>query len=72
MSKAISKTTHELTIQLRNIFDDDEYVEGILIYVSNATDRRKLLNFILYGDDVDIETVTVYALNLHDARISKS
>ena len=63
-----SITTQNLISELRNIFDDDEFVRGILTFADNEEDRTTLLKFIQAGDDVDIETVCVMAVELSNAR----
>ena len=61
-------TTEKLVQHLRQLFDDDEFVMGMLVYVSGLEDCRKLLDFIEKDEDVDVETVTVLALDLYDSR----
>lgn len=68
MSETASKVTKQLELKLRELFDDDEFVEGILIYAYDERDRKTILDFINSGDDVSVETVTVLALNLCDQR----
>ena len=60
--------TKRLTTELRKLFDDDEFVVGILSCADNVEDRKAVLEFILAEDDVSVETVTVLALDLNDAR----
>ena len=64
--------TKRLTTELRKLFDDDEFVVGILSCADNAEDRKAVLEFILAEDDVSVETVTVLALDLNDARNAKN
>lgn len=66
MVNKVSKTTINLVEKLRNIFDDHEFVLGILAFVDTESDRKTLLDFINTGKDVDIETVTILALELND------
>ena len=54
----------ELSLALRRIFDDDEFVKGILILAETDDDKRKILDFIKSGDNVNVETVTVQAMNI--------
>lgn len=61
-----SKTTTLLIEELRKIFDDEEFVTGILIYADSEHNRKKLLEFIRKGVNVTVETVTVLALDLND------
>lgn len=59
--------TAELVEELRKIFDDMEFISGILVYVATRDDREELLNFIRYGENVNIKTVTFVALDLYEA-----
>lgn len=63
-----SRTTKELVHSLRNIFDDDEFVNGVLLFAEDEYDRKIILDFIHKGNDVTVETITVMALELNDAR----
>lgn len=66
--KSKETITNKLIRKLRALFDDDEFVSGILIYASHVEDRKTILEFIEHGEDVSVETVTVLALDLDDAR----
>lgn len=61
-----STNTQLLIKKLREISDDPDFINGILVYVDNDADRKKILDFIEAGDDVDVETVTILALDLND------
>lgn len=68
MSKRVSTVEIELRKRLKALFDDWEFINGILVYARDERDRQTLLEFIDAGDDVSVETVTVLALELCDAR----
>lgn len=59
-----SNTSLALIDELRDLFDDDEFVMGVLVYADTESDRRTILDFIRKNDDVTVETVTVLALEL--------
>lgn len=63
-----STITKNLIIKLRELFDDNDFINGILVYADNIEDRKAILDFINEGKDVDVETVTVLALELNDNR----
>ena len=65
---SMDEITTALMEKLRDLFDDEEFIMGVLVYVDNVDDRMKLLEFIDAGDDVSVETVTVRALELNDIR----
>lgn len=58
----------ELVGELRRIFDDDEFVQGILILAETCEDREIVLEFIRTGINVTVETVTVMAMEIDIAR----
>lgn len=58
------KVRTELSLALRQIFDDDEFVKGIQILAETDDDKLKILEFIKAGNNVDVETVTVQAMNI--------
>jgi hypothetical protein len=64
MKSKPSKVTEELIQRLRKIYDDRDFILGILTYADNDTDRQKIIDFIDAGIDVDDETVSVLAIEL--------
>lgn len=68
MNEIYNKTTPLLVEKLKNIFNDREFIIGILTYADNEEDQKTIINFINEDDDVTVETVTVLALNLCDMR----
>lgn len=58
----------ELVKRLRVLFDDREFFLAILSYADTDSDRQAIIDFIDAGDDVDVETVTVMALDLNDLK----
>lgn len=63
-----SYITEKLVSELRKLFDDDEFIAGILVYADAEADQKSILEFIQKGEDVTVETVTVLALELDEAR----
>lgn len=64
----MSKITSEFIRLIRTIWDDDEFVLGMLTFADNDDDRQTIIDFINAGEDVDIETVSVLALELDRRR----
>lgn len=59
----------ELGKELKKIWDDRDFILSVMADVwYSPEDQRVLLDFIRKGDDVDVETITVLALELGDAR----
>lgn len=68
MNKPISDIAIEFVRKLQDIWDDEEFIIGMLTYADNDEDRKTIIEFIDAGIDVDVETVTVLALDLDDKR----
>lgn len=64
----LSYITTQLINELQKLFDDEEFITGILVYADNEDDRETILEFIKKGEDVTVETVTVLALELDSTR----
>lgn len=64
----ISETALEFVQKLEGIWDDREFIIGMLTIAEHDEDKRKIIEFIDAGIDVDAETVTVLALDLDDKR----
>lgn len=58
----------ELIKRLKKIFNDKEFVMGMLVFVYDDKDRQSLIDYIDNGEDVTVESVSVIALNLCDLR----
>lgn len=59
----------KLVNKLRTVYDNDNFILGVLCDVwESPEDQQTVINFIDAGDDVDMETVCVLAMNLGDAR----
>lgn len=68
LEKNLSKVTSALVERVRKIYDNEEFIIGIISSAYDERDRQKLIDFIDAGDDVSLETVAVLAMNLGDAR----
>lgn len=64
----ISDTAIEFASKLRDVWDDREFVIGMLAIATHDDDKRAIIEFIDEGVDVNPETITVLALNLDDKR----
>lgn len=54
--------------RLRDIVVDEESIFGILNYVETTEEQQVLLDFIDEGVDVDVETITVLAIEIDNSR----
>lgn len=66
MKQNVSDITSEFIRLLKQIWDDDDFILGMLTFADNDEDRQTIIEFIKTGEDVDVETVSVLALELND------
>ena len=66
LKKFSKEKKEELITELRNIFDDYEFVLGTLCMLSNDADIDEVLSFIKDNDDIDSSDVTLYAIEIYD------
>ena len=64
----ISEIEIEFASKLAEIWDDREFIIGMLSIVEHNDDMSRIIDFIDAGVDVDVETVIVLALDLADER----
>lgn len=48
----------------------DDYINGIFDFAYHPQDQKALIDFIEAGDDVDLETIAILALELFEHRNS--
>lgn len=68
MSKEIPELGLELCEKVKSVYNDKNFVIGILGVANHVDDRRKLIEFIDAGEGVDISSVTALATNLRRVR----
>lgn len=68
MNDHISDVAIEFVQKLQGIWDDKDFIIGMLSFADNDEDRKTIIEFIDAGVDVDVETVSVLALELNDKR----
>ena len=66
MSK-LTTIEKELVKKLYTIWDDDEFVLGIICDLDDDYERKFVLDFIKTTDDVTPEQIILLALNIKDA-----
>lgn len=64
----MSEITNTLIKKLREIWDHDDFVEGVLAFADNDEDRQAVLDFIAAGEDVTTDTINLCALDLNIKR----
>lgn len=60
-----------LVTALKKVYDDREFIIGVLSRTQHDDDKKKILNFIEVGEEVDDETVMVMAIELNRERKKK-
>ena len=66
--ESITDTAVEFVSKLIDIWDDREFIISMLSIAEHDDDKRTIIEFIDAGIDVDVETVSVLALDLADER----
>ena len=66
--QAAQDTAVEFVSKLIDIWDDREFIISMLSIAEHDDDKRTIIEFIDAGIDVDVETVSVLALDLADER----
>ena len=61
-------TEVEFVDKLIDIWDDREFITSMIAIAEHDDDKRRIIEFIDAGIDVDVETVSVLALDLADER----
>ena len=64
--ESITDTAVEFVNKLIDIWDDREFIISMLSIAEHDDDKRKIIDFIDAG--IDVETVSVLALDLADER----
>lgn len=64
----MSEITTALMKRLREIWDHDDFVDGVLAFADNDEDRQAVLDFIDAGEDVTTDTISLCALDLNIKR----
>ena len=60
----VSEIAIEFVSKLISIFDNKEFITSMIAIAEHDDDKRKIIEFIDAGIDVDVETVAVLALDL--------
>lgn len=66
-----NKLAKELVDELKKYDDDIEFLLGVMLDVDNDEDKRALLDYIKYNDDVDYEQILLNSLYLSQQREKK-
>ena len=64
----ISEIEIEFASKLAEIWDDREFIIGMLSIIEHNDDMRRIIDCTDAGVGVDVETVSVLALDLADER----
>lgn len=63
-----SDVSDKLAKRLVQLYNDRDFVIGVLSYASTDEDRKEVLDFIERNNNVTVETVTVLAIKLYNRR----
>lgn len=65
--RKLTEVEKKLVKKLRDIWNDKEFVIGVLSHLKDDEERGELIEFIDSNDDVTSETVTLLALDISQA-----
>lgn len=60
--KFAKEKEQELTVELRKVFNDDEFVLAILCYLRNDDDIDAVLQLIRQDDNITSSDITIFAM----------
>lgn len=66
--RKLTEVEKELVKKLRDIWNDKEFVIGVLSHLKDDEERGELIEFIDSNDNVTSEVVTLLALDISQAR----
>lgn len=66
--RKLTEVEKELVKKLRDIWNDKEFVIGVLSHLKDDQERSELIEFIGSNDDVTSEAVTLLAMDISQAR----
>ena len=64
----LTKTEKQLIQVLRDIWDDKEFVLGVVTDLETDEERQAVLDFIKSNDDVTTEDIVLLALHIDNER----
>lgn len=66
--RKLTEIEKELVKNLRGIWNDKEFVTGVLSHLKDDEERGEIIEFINSNDDVTSETITLLALDISQSR----
>ena len=66
--RKLTEVEKELIEKLRSIWNDKNFVIGVLSYLKNDEERSKLIEFIDSNDDVTSEQIDLLSLDISQSR----
>ena len=67
----LTKTEEQLIDKLLAIWNDTEFVVGILAYLENDEERQMMLDYIAENEKVSTEELVLLSLSIDKQRTSK-
>lgn len=61
-------TKKTLIEKLRSIFDDKDFVVGVISNASHEDDRKSIIEYIENGEDVTVENIILLSVYLDEKR----
>lgn len=67
--RTAEETANLLYKRLKTIFNDRDFVIGVMSNASNTEDREEIISFIERGEDVTIENIILLSVHLDEKRV---
>ena len=66
--RTAEETAQKLLPMLKDVFDDRDFVIGVMSNASHTDDREEIIRFIEKGEDVTVENIILLSVYLDDKR----
>ena len=66
--RTAEETAQKLLQMLKDVFDDRDFVIGVMSNASHTDDREEIIRFIEKGEDVTVENIILLSVYLDDKR----
>ena len=60
--------TNKLILRLKEIYDDRNFIIGVMSFALTHDERKMVLEYIEHGEDVTAESISLLSLNLSQKR----
>lgn len=66
--KRLSEVSQTLKEKLQDFYNDRDFVVGVMSNAKHEEDRKTIIDFMDYGDEVTVENIILLSLELGNER----